>query len=173
MWAPRNLGRRRISTLIVLAMLGTLLALSGSTMAQASNTLETIDSFDNSPHSYNYGTATGTVACGGGGYFTVENGHVTLSGRIQEDGVTRFSQCSGDVIFPEGITVIEPEVFISNTYGMGISSLSFPSTLTSIGQGAFQDLQYLTSIDFGPNSQLQTIGASAFQNTPSLNSIDF
>lgn len=52
----------------------------------------------------------------------------------------------------------------------GLTTLSIPSTVTSIGEGAFMECSGLTSISFGEN--LWSIGASAFAGCNNIDSME-
>ena len=52
----------------------------------------------------------------------------------------------------------------------GLTTLSIPSTITSIGVGAFKECSGLTSISFGEN--LWSIGASAFEGCDNITSME-
>ncbi|MEE0976174.1 MAG: leucine-rich repeat domain-containing protein [Bacteroidales bacterium] len=54
----------------------------------------------------------------------------------------------------------------------GITSISIPNTITSIGQCAFMSCGYLTRISFDENSNLNAIPYGAFQDCNTLSSID-
>lgn len=60
----------------------------------------------------------------------------------------------------DGIREIQDNAF----QGTGLTKVDFPSSLESIGTGAFQDSNNLQSISFPDDSQLNTIGSSAFNN---------
>lgn len=67
------------------------------------------------------------------------------------DGVKSFKEhsfqnCSSltNISLPEGLTEIQAESF----KGSGLESITFPSTLTTVGNEAFRDCQSLQTIDF-------------------------
>jgi hypothetical protein len=70
------------------------------------------------------------------------------------------------------ITVLDGSTTVSNATfsNLNITSVTLPSSLTSIGSDSFSDCQNLTNIILPDN--LDFIGAGSFQNTPSLE-IDF
>ena len=77
------------------------------------------------------------------------------------DGVlTDGSLCSGAVNIDESVDAIGNNAFSSNT---GITSVTFPITVTQIGEGAFVNTTSLTSITLP--SSLSTIGAYAFSGS--------
>ncbi len=73
-----------------------------------------------------------------------------------------FAKVSGALTFDEGIEKIEASVFQGQT---GITSVSFPKTMLSIGDNAFRDCTNLTSVTFAENTFLENIGAYAFAYT--------
>jgi outer membrane protein OmpA-like peptidoglycan-associated protein len=56
--------------------------------------------------------------------------------------------------------------------GSTITSVTIPSTVTEIKDGAFYDAVSLRTVNFAPNSQLESIGYGAFFRATSLESID-
>ena len=76
--------------------------------------------------------------------------------------------CAGSVLIQEGVVGIAPTAFQHNS---GVTSISLPSSLLTIGDYAFQDMSQLTSISFPATGSLTTIGGSAFIDTPLLTSI--
>jgi len=70
-----------------------------------------------------------------------------------------------DLVIPDGTTKIGEYAFIKC---LSITSVTIPSSVTSIGQGAFQSTN-LTSVTLSEG--LETIGASAFNNCKSLTEI--
>lgn len=93
----------------------------------------------------------GTVACTGGGTFTVNANIVTTS-----------TGCTGRANIPGGIIEIADDAFLSAT---GLTSAYVPNTVTRIGEQAFQQ-SGLTTVDFQSGSTLTTIDSAAFQNIP-------
>jgi hypothetical protein len=76
--------------------------------------------------------------------------------------------CAGAVLIQEGVVGIAPTAFQHNS---GVTSITLPSSLATIGEYAFQDMSQLTSISFPATGSLTTIGGSAFIDTPLLTSI--
>ncbi len=74
---------------------------------------------------------------------------------------------SGDIVL-EGITRIGNYALYNQT---GITSITIPDSVTSIGSGAFYGCSKLTSVNFGENSKLTSIGVSAFRGCSSLNAV--
>lgn len=83
-------------------------------------------------------------------------------------GDAAFFNCSGltSVLFPSGLTSIGEFAFEGC---IGLSSLQLPSSLTSIGMEAFSGCRGLTSVSF--SSGLTSIGMNAFANCSSLTSV--
>ena len=68
------------------------------------------------------------------------------------------------LVFPEGYTAIADEAFCGQGYDYNwIASISFPSTLTTIGKKAFDGKQYLSEMNFPEN--LDKIDDAAFAFT--------
>lgn len=63
------------------------------------------------------------------------------------------------VNIPEGVTEIAANAFKSN---ITIKSVTFPSTLMTIGEFAFSDCVSIENLSFPAKSQLKTLGKSAF-----------
>ncbi len=78
-----------------------------------------------------------------------------------------FVNCTAlkSIDLPEGITEIKNHAF----RGSGLESIKFPSTLTSVGQAAFQACENLTQIDFGGCTA--TIEGDAFSWCNSLEEV--
>lgn len=91
--------------------------------------------------------ATETIACSTSGTFT-----------IIDNVVTKSDLCTGAVVIPEGVATIYDDAFAGAT---GLTSVSFPQTLTLIGMRAFQETSALEAIEI-PNSVVE-IQSSAFQ----------
>ena len=81
-----------------------------------------------------------------------------------------FKSCEGltSVEFPSSLTSIGASAF-SGCWSL--TSVKFPSSLTLIGASAFSGCSRLTSVEFP--SSLTSIGASAFENCESLTSVEF
>lgn len=76
---------------------------------------------------------------------------------------TKFYGKIASLVIPEGVTAIGTQSFYQTSI-----SVSFPSTLTSIGQNAFSGA---TIASFSFPSSLTTIGRSAFQDCKSYTSL--
>ena len=82
-----------------------------------------------------------------------------------------FKNCSDltQVTFRAGTTEIGTESF----YGTGITEISFPSTMSKIGPGAFADCEFLQKIDFsGITGSNIEIWEYAFYNALGLNEVN-
>ena len=81
-----------------------------------------------------------------------------------------YDDLSGKYDVPEGITSLDAGVFANQT---GLTAISFPSTLQTIGEGAFQycvNLKTVTWSDKG--SSLTSIGKNAFKYCAALTAFD-
>jgi len=107
---------------------------------------------------------------------------VTIPASVYEFGDDAFAYCESleTVVFEEGVTNIG---LLSSTYiyspsqekdvrvltakeifkGSAVKNVTFPSTLTVIGQSAFADTK-IETVDLSKATALTTIGASAFAN---------
>ena len=70
---------------------------------------------------------------------------------------------TGDVIFPEGVTTIPNNYFFRNgtVYTGAVTSITFPTTLTSLGESAIRYIPTLQTVKFKGNN-LKTIGRYCF-----------
>ena len=94
---------------------------------------------------------------------------VTFPGTIDEAGVlTSYTGSAKNVVIPEGVRDIAHGVFNGNET---ITSISIPSSVTSIGTASFSGCTSLTTVTFGENSQLESIGNEAFSHCTSLASV--
>lgn len=76
------------------------------------------------------------------------------------------------------VTSVQFEGYLGNIgaqafVGSDLTSVSIPSSVTTIGNSAFYGSLSIQSVDFGDNSQLQSIGKSAFYSNTSLSNVDF
>ena len=83
--------------------------------------------------------------------------------------------CSGDVVIDSSVTSIGKRSDDSGDYGAfqgsAITSVTIPSNVTEIKDGAFYNAQALRNVNFAPNSQLESIGYGAFFRATALESI--
>ena len=100
-----------------------------------------------------------TVNCGVSGDFTVINNVVTES-----------DSCVGAVVIPSGVTSVADRAFVTTPWGSsGVTSLSFPASLETIGQSSFEGLHLVRSLTL-PDG-VTTIGQSAFGRLSALESL--
>lgn len=78
--------------------------------------------------------------------------------------ITGEESYSTDLVIPEGVTSIRPYAFRQCYF----NSITFPSTLTTIGQQAFEYLHGLSVIELGEN--VSSIGNWAFQSLYDISS---
>ena len=90
------------------------------------------------------------VPCGTSGTF-----------QIVANSVVGNTACTGSISIPEGVTSINPSAFYGTS---GISSVTFPASLTTIGDAAFM-YSSLNQINFATNSAVTTIPPNTFANT--------
>ena len=88
---------------------------------------------------------------------------VATRGIVLTDG----SACSGTVNIGNNVTIIGTNAFST----FGISSVTIPSSVTSIEARAFENAIGLETVNFGENSQLTKIGEYAFAGAQRLTSI--
>ena len=80
-----------------------------------------------------------------------------------------------DIIIPseyngKPVKKIADGAFLGNS---NLKSITIPSSVTSIGESAFEYCTRLTSVTFEDNSQLTSIGSSAFEECINLKSVSF
>ena len=87
-------------------------------------------------------------------------------GGLQLDENALFT---GDVIFPEGVITIPNNYFYRNgiEYTGAVTSITFPTTLTSLGESAIRYIPTLQAVKFKGNN-LKTIGDYCFMANDSL-----
>jgi uncharacterized repeat protein (TIGR02543 family) len=104
-----------------------------------------------------------SVACSGGGSFSVENNVVTTS----------TLDCAGAVVIPDGVTSIAANAFSrfnkTTQEQQRITSVTIPNTVTAIGTGAFQDNRNVSSLTIG--TAVTSIGNDAFNNLYGLTTL--
>ncbi|MDO4963457.1 MAG: leucine-rich repeat domain-containing protein, partial [bacterium] len=71
-----------------------------------------------------------------------ENNGIVIINNILIDGTT----AKGDIIIPDNVTSIAGDAFVSGMTGANITSVSIPSSVTSIGSRAFEYCSNLTSV---------------------------
>ena len=88
---------------------------------------------------------------------------------MQVDENARFT---GDVVFPEGVTTIPDNYFYGtgNQYTGAVTSITFPTTLTSLGESAIRYIPTLQAVKFKGNN-LKTIGRYCFMANDSLKEV--
>jgi uncharacterized repeat protein (TIGR02543 family) len=93
--------------------------------------------------------------------------YVVVNGEL-----TDGSACSGAVVIDGSVTSIgqRPDQF-GAFQGSGITSVTIPASVTSIGYGAFWESSGLTSVTFAANSNLTDISQHAFSGTTNLKAI--
>ena len=103
---------------------------------------------------------------------------ITFPNSVTSIGYGAFSGCSGSIKVEEGNTVYDSRdncnaiiETASNTLIMGCPNTNIPSSVTSIGDGAFSGCSGLTSITI-PNS-VTSIGFKSFRGCSGLTSITF
>lgn len=107
------------------------------------------------------GTPVGTYVCGEGDFeVAVEFDDFTVP---TDSG----SDCTGEVIIPDGVTRIGFRAFLAAS---SVTSVVIPDSVKNIGNQAFKNNTRLTNIVFG--SGLIEIGSQAFQNANKLTSLN-
>lgn len=79
---------------------------------------------------------------------------------------------TGDVVFPEGVTTIPNDYFYRTgiEYTGAVTSITFPTTLTSLGESAIRYIPTLQTIIFKGNN-LKTIGGYCFMANDNLKEV--
>jgi hypothetical protein len=86
------------------------------------------------------------------------------------NGVLRaYPGAAGTVDFPEGIKEILTGCFLQDT---GITAISLPASLETIGASAFNGCSNIASVSIPANAKLKTIGHQAFLYCTKLTAID-
>ena len=85
---------------------------------------------------------------------------------LKLDENARFT---GDVVFPEGVKTIPNSYFFTTgvEYTGAVTSITFPTTLTSLGVSAIRYVPTLQAVNFKGNN-LKTIGDYCFMADPNL-----
>lgn len=88
------------------------------------------------------------------------------SGGLQLDENALFT---GDVVFPEGVTMIPNNYFFRSgiEYTGAVTSITFPTTLVSLGESAIRYIPTLQTVNFKGNN-LKTIGNYCFMANMNL-----
>lgn len=94
------------------------------------------------------------------------SGGGSSGGGLQLDENALFT---GDVIFPEGVTSIPDSYFFRTgiEYTGAVTSITFPTTLTSLGVSAIRYIPTLQTVIFKGNN-LKSIGDYCFMANPNL-----
>ena len=113
------------------------------------------------PFSAQATVADGSVACAGGGSFTIASNILTSVDN---------NNCRGVITIPEGVTSIANDAFAS--HGESITSVIIPDSVVTIGSYSFANTSLLTNVTFGSGSLLTTLGDCAFFFASSLLTIE-
>jgi hypothetical protein len=104
-----------------------------------------------------------SVACSGGGTFTIQNNVVTNSDLT----------CAGAVVIPDGVTSIAANAFSryskTTQEQQRITSVTIPNSVITIYAGAFQDNRNVSSLTIG--TAVTSIGNDAFNNLYGLTTL--
>ena len=115
-------------------------------------------------------TAMGTTPTAMGAPYNGTSGDVACgtSGffTILNNLVTSHSSCEGSVVIPQGVTSIGEFAFNNADY---LTTLTIGDDLTSIGESAFYGADLLTTVTIGSGGT--TIGESAFEDADSLTTV--
>ena len=88
---------------------------------------------------------------------------------ISNGVVIKYFGNDTEIVIPEGVTKIAPDVFSGYS---SLTSITIPDSVTEIGSYAFSYCTMLNSVIFNSNSQLTIIGEEAFRNCISLEYIN-
>ena len=91
--------------------------------------------------------------------------------QLQSIGVQAFYECTSlaEIDLPDTLTTIDNEAF----QGSGLTSITIPAGVNSLGRSAFFGCSKLESVVIGDNSQLEVINDTMFYQCSELESIDF
>lgn len=78
------------------------------------------------------------------------------------------ASCDGEVVIQEGVTSILDNAFEEST----LTSIDVASSVITIGNSAFINARFLTTVEFAPESQLESIGNYAFYVAGDESSLD-
>ena len=92
--------------------------------------------------------ATTTVACSGGGTFTITN-----------NAVSGQNGCTGSATVPAGVTSIGKNAFSGAS---ALTAITISAGVTSIAEGTFSYATSLATVTFANDSKLTSIGEDAF-----------
>ena len=134
------------------------LSQSGATFGSSFGTtgaFEILTTKDNHTYLYNYVGNSATV---------------DLSNAMYDiyDGLFYNNRTVQNVIWPSNFTAVKNIMF---KYAYNLRSIELPDTVTSIGEYAFANLPYFTSINLGQLSNLTSIGEYAFDLCTQLSKI--
>ncbi len=110
--------------------------------------------------------AIATINCAEGSVFSM-NGNLLMKNGTEIVFALPAVQLTGELVIPEGITAIAEYAYEKQT---GITSIKFPSTLTTIGQSAFYGCTGLTGEVVFPEG-VTTIGCESFRGCTGVTSI--
>ena len=105
--------------------------------------------------------------------YVVTNG-VLINGVLTDGVLTDGSGCSGAVVIDSSVTVIGQTIgggrdqYGAFEYVTGVTSVTIPATVTSIGYAAFRGASNLESVTFASSSTLSSIGQFAFSSIQKL-----
>ncbi|MFI3240011.1 MAG: leucine-rich repeat protein, partial [Bacteroidales bacterium] len=124
------------------------------------NSMVFIGVFGNLTYDYDNVNMTVTVT----GYTTEPTGDITLPSIVTDENGESFDVTS----IADGTTTTNG-IFYGCT---GLTSITLPESLTSIGDNAFRECSALESVTFDGDSQLTTIGDYTFHSCTNLSSIE-
>lgn len=124
--------------------------------------------------------SAGSTACiatnSGSNSYILNNSDVWIAqessgGSTSNDGLQLDENAlfTGNVVFPEGVTTIPNDYFYRSgiEYTGAVTSITFPTTLVSLGESAIRYIPTLQAVKFKGNN-LKTIGRYCFMANPNL-----
>ena len=95
---------------------------------------------------------------------------VTINSPLIEIVQSMFEGCTALTVIdiPESVTVISDNAFA----GSGLTDITLPQSVSSVGKSVFKDCANLTSVSFGSTPQLNIIVQSMFEGCAALTGID-
>ena len=137
-----------------------------------------IDNVDIYTITFTDGTTTTFTVTNGKDASESEEANLNLSFNLKEDGTYEVSKGEGFALAEIGIPSKHNGIAVTSIADKGfekapIEKIVLPSSITSIGESAFEGCSHLSGVYFPSGSTLKSIGARAFISCSSLQSFIF